>query len=168
MGARGPAPKLRVIREREGNPANRPLPDGLRLPPTPPAEPDWPDLLPTRKAMPVERRSEVIRARKVAREHWRTWVRFLGPQGILSPVDLLLADACLVVAEIDACRRDIALNGRKFLTEAGPKANPAVAQLYQARAAMAPYIRAFALSPLARDGISPREVSGEHGSLFDG
>lgn len=41
MGKRGPAPKLRVVEEREGRPGHRPLIDGLRLPPGAPAEPDW-------------------------------------------------------------------------------------------------------------------------------
>jgi hypothetical protein len=169
MGARGPAPKLRVVREREGNPAKRPLPEGVRLPPTPPSEPDWTDLLPTRKGMRADRRAEVIRARRVARARWRTWVRWLGPQGILSPIDLELEDAALIVAEIDACRRDVALNGRQvFVVDIGWKANRAVAQLTAARASLRPYIRDFGLSPLARDALNPREAGGDPDDLFDG
>lgn len=42
MGRRpGPAPKLRAVKELEGNPGRRPIKPGVKLPPASPSEPDW-------------------------------------------------------------------------------------------------------------------------------
>lgn len=46
MGRRGPAPKLAIVEEREGNPGHRPIHHGVRLEPIAPDEPDWAEIFP--------------------------------------------------------------------------------------------------------------------------
>jgi len=134
MGQRGPAPKLRAVKEREGNPGKRPLPQGVRLPPAVPAEPPWPSVFP-----PTRDGSE--RLRKVARAKWALWSRWLGSQGILAEIDDgALETACVAFSEFrEATRSGSTSEALKWF------------------AAWTSIAGKLGLHPSSRDQLNPRE-----------
>jgi len=136
MGQRGPAPKLRAVREREGNPGKRPLPQGVRLPPEVPAEPTWAQVFPA-----DPRGSSAVRLRKVAAAKWALWSRWLGSQGILSAIDDgALEAACVAFAEFrEATRSGSTSEALKWL------------------AAWTSIAGKIGLHPSSRDQLNPRE-----------
>lgn len=148
MGARGPAPKLRAVREREGNPGKRPLPEGVRLPPEIPAEPDWRAVFP----MDPWGRGPAMRLRKTAAAQWALLSRYLGSQGILAAVDAAALElACSAFAIYRESMREARLgDALKWF------------------GAWVSVSGKLGLTPAARDQLNPREGVHAADDLFDG
>ena len=153
MGARGPAPKLRVVAEREGNPGKRPLPEGVRLPPAVPREPAWAQLVPVRGGKFTQERAAAMRVRQTCREKWALWSRELGVQGILSSIDdAYLTAACVEWAWYVECSRAMALSRERRVMAL--EASKHLADFYAAA-------RQIGLSPRARDELNARGGAGD-------
>lgn len=100
------------------------------------------------------------RARKVARDEWRRIVPLLHNAGLLTDLDsAVLTDYCRVWAELDACVRDIAVNGRWQRGERGAQKNPSTTVANQLRAQLKHYLGELGLTPPARDRLTT--VSGD-------
>lgn len=156
-------PLLQVVRE--GNPAHRPLPDALILPPADLVEPDWADTFPSTR----ERELQAVnrRAREVARREWRRVVPVLQYTAGLADVDAsLLHDYCVIVARIDQCERDISTRGMLVEGERGWMKNGSTTVVSQYRAQLKVYIRELGLSPSARTGFRPPKGD-DDGDPFD-
>lgn len=158
-------PKLRVIKEREGNPGHRPIRAGVVLPPGVPAEPDWTDTFPL---VSDARNLENARCRSVASETWRWLATTLGP-AILSDADrVAMLDLCRLIARIDDAERQVSLEGLTIRTERGVVKNPLTTELNSWRAALWSAMRDYGLTALARDRLNPRDGDrGDHDALFD-
>jgi P27 family predicted phage terminase small subunit len=145
-------PVLQVVRE--GNPAHRPIPESLKLPPADLEEPDWTDTFPV--VSDKAQQSLNRRAREVARREWRRVVPVLQHTAGLAAVDAhLLHDYCVCVARIDQCERDLSTRGLLMEGERGWQKNGATTIVSQYRAQLKVYIRELGLSPSARTGMSP-------------
>lgn len=145
-------PILQVVRE--GNPAKRPLPEALVLPPAELPEPAWLDTFPAVREKDAQAANR--RAREIARREWRRVVPVLEHTAGLTAVDAnLLHDYCVCVARIDQCERELSLHGLLQLGERGWQKNGATTIVSQYRAQLKVYIRELGLSPSARTGMSP-------------
>lgn len=150
MGARGPAPKLRAVREREGKLAHRPLPEGLKLPPSRPGEPDWsewfaespPRLMKDTVLWPGRDHLAVARLSGQASELWRRWSKALDAYGVLSDVDDVLALAAVSFIECrEATRQGRSSDALKWMAQFVAIAGK------------------VGLHPSARDQLNPRDPS---------
>jgi P27 family predicted phage terminase small subunit len=157
--------KLRVVKEREGNPGKRPIKPGVRLPPGAPTEPDW------RQSFQVVKgpRARVnARCRRVASETWREMVAALDPVGVLSAADrLALADICRLAARMDEGERQLSAEGLTCLTERGITKNPVATELNAWRTAYWSALRDYGLTALSRDRLNPRTAGDDDDADFD-
>lgn len=167
----GPAPTRRLTAVRDGNPAKKPIREGVKLPPGHPAEPDWAEIY---VSVPddAERHAENLRCRRTARWHWRMWEAVLFAQGLIAEVDAqTLGDAACCVAELRMAQRDLARRGLSIETEHGRVRNPAVTAIAQFRTALKNYIANLGLAPAARVGLvaswDPGGVGGDEDDVFD-
>jgi P27 family predicted phage terminase small subunit len=149
--------KLAAVRLREGNPRHRPIPEGIKLPPVPPNEPDWADLLPGDSI-------EAARIRDMAQDTWHLIVGELEPLGVLARVDdIILTDTCIIRGRLWALERDISQRGT--MTEAvgrkdrGMVRNQSVDLAMRYRQMLQRYLVELGLTPLARDKLNPRTPS---------
>ena len=157
-------PVLQVVRE--GNPAKRPVPESVVLPPTELDEPDWTDTFPV--VRDKDRQAANRRAREVARKEWRRVVPVLRHAVGLAAVDAnLLHDYCVCVARIDQCERELSTNGLLQLGERGWQKNGATTIVSQYRAQLKVYIRELGLSPSARTGMAPPKGDDDGDDPFD-
>lgn len=148
-------PFLEVVRE--GNPGHRPLEPGLLLPPAELTEPDWAEVFPVESG---DQAAENERLRFVAGREWNRVVPVLKHTAGLAAVDAAaLHEYCVVVARIDQCERNLSVNGLLMQTERGWTKNGAATIVSQYRATYKILIREFGLSPSARRGITPVEIS---------
>lgn len=153
--------KLAVVREREGNPRKTPIPQGVRLQPKAPPEPDWKDVFPGSGAV-------VTRCREVAGRMWALIVTHLDSQGIIAlPDEPALRKLCVYEAIFDQATRDLTQRGFTVKGQKGETVrNPALMSLSQASSVLPALYREFGMTPLARDRLNPRDV-GEADSDLD-
>lgn len=185
MAKPGPARKLTVVTEREGNPGHRTkskLSRGVRLQPGAPPEPDWAELFPPRAVfVPRRRKNETDdernhretasidrdRAKEDARlavkwasETWRRVVGILDAQGIVSDLDwLVLEDLVVTVVRIRQAEREVSEYGLRQLGERGWQRNGSITTATQYRTHLRWLCGELGLSPAARDGL---EAGGDH------
>lgn len=156
MTSSGPRPKPRLQIVREGNPGKRPVREGVKLPPSPLAEPNWLDLFPTVSDM--DQRGINTRCREIARREWRRVVPVLKLSAGLTDVDTqTVTDYCVCVARIDQCERQISMDGLLMQGERGWQKNGATTVVGQYRQQLARYIGELGLSPSARGRLTPPE-----------
>ncbi|MEU4967786.1 phage terminase small subunit P27 family [Streptomyces smyrnaeus] len=157
MTASGPRPKPPLQVVREGNPGKRPVREGVKLPPSELAEPDWLQTFPTVRG-DDRLRSINTRCREVARREWRRVVPVLKLTAGLAEVDTqTVMDYCVCVARIDQCEREISQNGLLMKGERGWMKNGATTVVGQYRQQLARYIGELGLSPSARGRLTPPE-----------
>lgn len=168
MAAPGPRPKPPLQVVREGNPGRRPVREGVRLPPSELAEPDWLQTFPSvRGDKPLQEVNK--RCREVARREWRRVVPVLKFTAGLADVDTqTVTDYCVCVARIDQCEREISLHGLLMKGERGWQKNGATTVVGQYRQQLARYIGELGLSPSARGRLTPPEGGDDDDdSVFD-
>lgn len=157
-------PYLQVVRE--GNPAKRPLPEVVKLPPAELEEPDWTETFPV--VRDKEQQAVNRRAREIARREWRRVVPVLKHAVGLAAVDAnLLHDYCVCVARIDQCERELSRSGLLMQGERGWQKNGATTIVSQYRAQLKVYIRELGLSPSARTGFAPPKGDDDDADPFD-
>lgn len=167
MAVSGPKPKPPLQVVREGNPGRRPVREGVKLPPSELAEPDWQDTFPTVRGDDRQRAINT-RCREVARREWRRVVPVLTHTAGLAAVDTqVVHDYCVCVARIDQCERDISLNGMLIQGERGWMKNGATTVAGQYRQQLARYIGELGLSPSARGRLTPPEGDDDDDDTFD-
>ena len=157
-------PRLEVVRE--GNPAHRPLPEAVVLPPAELPEPDWLETFPAVREQGQQALNR--RCREVARREWRRVVPVLERVAGLAAVDAsLLHDYCVCVARIDQCERELSKHGMLLAGERGWQKNGATTIVSQYRAQLKVYIRELGLSPSARTGLRPPKGDDDGDDPFD-
>lgn len=157
--------KLAVVREREGNTSRRPIPQGVRLPPKPPKEPDWARWFPSDDP---DRSTENQRCRTVASDKWKATVAIFAPLGILAEADTdTLIDLCTLQARLDEGEAQLSREGLVVRGAHGRVKNPLIPALHAWRAAYWTASRDFGMTPLSRDRLNPREDPGDGDNDFD-
>lgn len=144
-----PNPRVVPIRPGEGNPRHETKAKRaakLKVPASLPREPDWTRVLPDDPEAQVSAAAE-----------WAETVPPLHKLGILSgPLDVrVLIEYCTIVARIEACERDISVNG---LTVRGQYPgvmvrNPNTLTVAQYRSALRPLMVQLGLAPYARASL---------------
>lgn len=167
MASPGPRPKPPLQVVREGNPARRPIREGVRLPPADLEEPNWQETFPP-GLDDEDLRAVNTRCREVARREWRRVVPVLQHMAGLSNVDAqTLHDYCVCVARIDQCERAISTGGLLMRGERGMQKNGATTIVGQYRQQLARYIGELGLSPSARGRLTPPEAGPDDDDVFD-
>lgn len=161
----GRVAKLHAVEEREGNPTKRPIPQGVKLPPNAPPEPDWHRYFPPTDP---KTRAANLRMRKVASGRWKSTVAIYSPLGILAEVDLgSLSDLCVLAARVEEGERQLSLGGMVVKTDRGMVKNPLITAMHGWRASYWSAMRDFGMTPLSRDRLNPREPTGDGNDDFD-
>lgn len=125
-------------------------------------------LITTEREKAARVQAENRRARQVARDEWRRVVPILAATGLLTELDAaVLTDHCRVWAELDACVRDIAINGRWQRGERGAQKNPSSTVANQLRTQLKHYLGELGLTPPARDRLQPRDYDEDDDGPFD-
>lgn len=196
MGKPGPKPKPSLQVVREGNPGHRPVREGVKVPRTPPAEPDWEGIFPVITPGPkprMKRNPEDAdaalaeyqlaveawmrtreasdasdRCRAYAAAEWARIVPVLDHCAGLGVTDrTVLVDYCVCAARLDLVEHHITLQGLITQGQKGPVRNPLTTIAGQYRQQIARYVGELGLSPSARGRLSPPEGDPDDDDVFD-